>query len=281
MGRSLRNASTLVIGLLGVIFYGLAVHGLASAPRATVVQEMQVALPRFIQVALAAGDRYLAANLAGFRVLVADTQYMRPENYQVQARLQSDIAWLNPGHEDNYYIASAILPWNGQLAAAQYVLRMAIDGRPTDWAPGFYYAFNLYHFDHDPAGAARWLIAAAERTSNVNDAMALQNVAARWFEKGYQPAVAATVVDAMAERSRSGGFKKYLHQRATRIRDLGKLQAAAESYRERFGKPLVRLDDLVGAGLIPALPVDPLGLGFAVDAEGRPFLRTMPQQASQ
>jgi hypothetical protein len=30
-------------------------------------------LPRFAQVLMAGGDRYLAANLAGFRVLVADT----------------------------------------------------------------------------------------------------------------------------------------------------------------------------------------------------------------
>lgn len=264
-------------GLIGVLMYGFAVHGLGTVSRGNVVQEMQVVLPRFVQVAMAAGDRYLAANLAGFRVLVAETHRMRAENYQVQARLQEDIAWLNPGHEDNYYIATAILPWNGQLDAAQYVLQKGIDGRPGDWGPVFYYAFNLYHFKHQPVDAARWLLVAADRARDANDAFALQNLAAKWFERGYQPAVAAKVVDGMAEQSRSSGFKKYLHQRAARIRDLARLQEAAEVFRSRFGRPPGKLEELLDAGIITSLPVDPFALGYSLDAEGRPVLNTTPQ----
>jgi hypothetical protein len=53
---------------------------------------------------------------------------MKAEDYAVQAKLQRDIAWFNPLHEDNYYIGAAMLPWNGELDAAQYVLRKASDG---------------------------------------------------------------------------------------------------------------------------------------------------------
>jgi hypothetical protein len=253
-----------------IILYGVAVFFLQSIPRSNVDIEMQVALPRFVQVVMAAGDRYLAANMAGFRVLVAVDEKMREENYEIQGKLQSDVAWLNPAHEDNYYIAAAILPWNGQLDAAQYVLSRAIDARPRDWAPIFYFAFDMYHFQHEPLGAAQWLLTAAERASDENDRIALQNAAAKWFEKGYQPAVAAQVVDGIANQSRHSGFRKYLHLRAERMRQLSRLEDYAEKYYVRIGRRISSLKELVDTGFLSEIPVDPLGIGFGVDANGKP-----------
>jgi hypothetical protein len=243
---------------------------LQNIPRANTNIEMQVALPRFVQVVMAAGDRYLAANMAGFRVLVAVDEKMREENYEIQGKLQSDVAWLNPAHEDNYYIAAAILPWNRQLDAAQYVLRRAIDARPRDWAPIFYFAFDLYHFQHEPLEAAQWLLKAAERASDENDQIALQNAAAKWFEKGYQPAMAAQVVDGIANQSRHSGFKKYLHLRAERMRQISRLEDSADKFHERFGRRISSLNELVDTGFLSQIPVDTLGLGFGVDVNGKP-----------
>lgn len=269
------------LGALSVAGYGVAVHELANAPRVSASQEMQVAFPRFIQVTMAAGDRYLAANLAGFRVLVAETQKMNDINFAVQAKLQQDIAWLNPGNEDNYYIANAVLPWNGHLEATQYVLQRAMTGRPNDWSPVFYYAFNLYHFKRDPATAAQWLLKAAERPMSENDSVAVQNIAARWFEKGYQPSQAAALVEGIAEQSRSSGFKKYLYQRAQRIRMLAKLQDTVAVYRARHGRAPKSLRELVTAGLLPALPVDPFGFGFMIDGDGNAILLNAPRNDTQ
>lgn len=261
-----------LVGMIAAVAYGFSVNYLYQAPRKDTSEEMRVVLPRFVQVAMAAGDRYLAANILGFRVLVADTQKMNEDQFKVQARLQTDVAWLNPAHQDNYYIAAAILPWNKQVDAGQYVLRRATAARPTDWAPMFYYAFNLYHFKKDIPGAAHWLLQAAERASDENDAIVLQNLAAKWSERGYQPQNAAQVVRAIANQSRSSGFKKYLLQRAERIATLGKLQEAERIYRERYGHRLERLEQLIGAGLLSSLPVDPFGFGYQLDADGRPML---------
>lgn len=262
--------------LAGMAAYALSVSMLGAAKRTDIFQEMQVALPRAVQVAMAGGDRYLAANLSGFRVLVASIEHMKPENYRVQAWLQEDIAWFNPAHEDNYYIAAAVLPWNGELDSAQYVLRRAIDGRPYDWSPIFYYAFNIYHFQRDPVRGAQWLLKASERANDENDRLVLENVAARWIEKGYAPAVAAGVVEGMARQSRSSGFRAYLLQRAARIRDLGTLQDAAKTFTARHGRPLRTLDELVATGLVTALPKDPFGFGYALDPQGRPILLNSP-----
>lgn len=276
MRRSL-SAPVLLAAVLAVLVYGFAQHRLSGLSRATTAPELLIALPRFAQVLMAGGDRYLAANLAGFRVLVADTGRMSAEDYKVQAKLQRDIAWFNPAHEDNYYIAAAMLPWNGQVDAAQYVLRKASDARTFDWYPLFHYGFLFYHFRKDPATGAQWLLKGVSRVSNQQDEWALQNVAALWIEKGYQTANAAGMVEAMAENSPRGAFRNYLQVRAKRLRDLAALQNAVTLFRERYGRGVEKLDDLVSSGLLAELPTDPLGVGFGLDASGWPILSSTPQ----
>lgn len=235
--------------------------------------ELLVTLPRSVQVLLSAGDRYLAANLAGFRVLVADTLRMNAADFAVQAKLQTDIAWLNPAHEDNYYIAAALLPWNGQLEASQFVLRRASEARLRDYQPLFYYAFNYYHFLRDPATAAGLLLKGVERTDDQQDQWALQNLAARWIERGYQTSAAAGIVDAMAKNAPPGAFKNYLAKRALRLDELARLQELAKRYRELTGNSLSDLQQLVDSGLIAEFPIDPLGVGFTLSKEGEPVFR--------
>ena len=240
----------------------------------SVAPELLVSLPRSVQVLMAAGDRNLAANLAGFRVLVADSLRMNSKDYAVQGKLQQDIAWFNPSHEDNYYIAAAFLPWNGQLDASQFVLRRASDARLFDYQPVFYYAFNYYHFLRDPATAGKLLLDASNRPADQVDQWALQNLAARWLERGYQTSTAATLVEAMAKNAPPGGFKRYLGLRAQRLRTLAHMQDLARQYRDRTGRDLRDLQELVDAGLIAAIPKDPIGFGYTVSAAGEPMLKT-------
>jgi hypothetical protein len=259
------------------VLYAAAQSALQDRRAEDATPELLVSIPRFAQVLLAGGDRDLAANLAGFRVLVAATERMTADDYAVQARLQRDIAWLNPAHEDNYYIAAAILPWNGEVEAAQWVLQRAAEARLRDWQPLFYYGFGRYHFFGDPADGARWLLKGAERATDQQERWALENMAARWIERGYQTGNAAQIVEAMARNSPPGGFRKYLHLRAERLQDLARLQEAAERYRREFGRNVSRLEDLVAAGYIERLPTDPLKFGYGVDASGTPILLSNPQ----
>lgn len=239
-------------------------------PRVGLEPEFSVRLPVPAQVLMSVGDRHLAANLSGFRVLVAETARMRPEDYAIQAQLQKDISRLNPAHEDNYYIAAAILPWGGQLEAAQSVLKRAADSRPFDYQPLFYYGFHLYHFYRNPAAGAEALLAGVPRARDPQDQWALQSVAALWIERGYLLGEAAGRVEAMANAAPPGGFRKYLAIRAARLRELDGLRKLAVKYEQTHGRRPVDLEELVRAGLLQHIPVDPLGVGFALDASGEP-----------
>lgn len=273
----MRASRRLLAGALSIVLmmaYAVAIRRLEMTPRSQVQPELLVSMPRFAQILLAGGDRHLAANLNGFRVLVAATARMGAEDYAVQARLQEDIAWLNPSHEDNYYIAAAFLPWNGHLDSAQTVLRRAEVARQNDWLPDFYLGFHYFHFMKNPAEGARWLLAGVPRAKEQADQWALQNLAASWLEKGYSPLAAAGLVGAMAASAPSGAFRTYLQIRANRLKVLGDLKQLAVIYKNRYGHGLARIEDLVAAGLIDALPVDPMGAGFAVDIEGMPVFKS-------
>lgn len=268
-------------GLTLAAIYGLAVGRLDRLPRPSIVDEMQVALPRFVQVLAGAGDRFLAANIATFRALVASTERMQEGNFRVQGILQADAAWLNPGHEDNYYVAAAILPWNGEFEAGQDVLRKASRARPFDWQPAFYYAFDIYHFERDPLRAAKVLRAAAPRARSENDRYALETVASYWLERGHEPRAAVRAIEAMADGARSGRFRAYLQLRANRLRGLILLQEAAQQYQLRTGRPIHRLEDLVTAGLIAELPADPFGFGYTIGPDGVPLLNNAPKRTKR
>lgn len=258
-----------------VVFVATA-ERLKSAPRQIVRVEMQVALPLFVQVFMAAGDRFLAANIAAIRSLVVETQKMKPAEFAILSKVQEDVAWLNPGHEDNYYIAAAILPWVGEVDAAQRILARASKARYFDYQPAFYYGFNQLHFRGDAVGASAWMRAAAEKLPEGDNRVHMQNLAAIWMDKAQDLDLAIGVVEAMARQAKRNDFRRYLEQRVQRLRALKELRAAAVVYRQRFDRPLTNLQDLVDSGLLLAPPRDPFGFGFALDPQGRIILRNSP-----
>lgn len=249
---------------------------LKTLPRQTVSVEMQVALPLFAQVFMAIGDRYLAANIAAIRALVVSTEKMKPEDYAILGKVQKDVSWLNPAHEDNYYIAFAILPQYGELDAAQTILARASRVRFFDYQPAFFYGFNQWYYKHDPAGAAAWLREAAIKLPDPDQQLTMQNMAARWVDRAQDTELAIRVVEALAKEARRPDFRKYLQTRVVRLRQLQQLRSAADSYHERFGKPVPDLQTLVTSGILPALPQDPFGFGFGFDRQGDIVLRTSP-----
>lgn len=255
------------------MIYLVSLQGISRTKISHVFKELAVRLPLAAQVLLAGGDRYLAANMLGIRVLVVETFRMSPSEFDIQAQLQKDVSWLNPAHEDNYYIAAAILSEPRLIPSAQFVLRRAADARPQDWAPLFYYGFNLYHFEKNPAAGAKALLEGVPRAREQMERWALENLAAKWFEKGYQAADAALMVENMAKNAPKGNFRSYLEVRARRLRDLASLKRSAIEFREKFGRPLNRLEELLETGIVDAIPVDPMRQGFDIDANGEPMFR--------
>lgn len=278
MTAKLLRKEWLLVLALAMVFVATS-ERLKSVPRKFVSVEMQVALPLFVQVFMAMGDRQLAANIAAIRALVVAPEKMRAEEFRILGKVQEDVSWLNPAHEDNYYIAFAILPQYGELESAQTVLARAGGVRFFDYQPSFFYAFNQWYYKRDPVGAATWMREAAEKLPDPDQRLTMQNMAARWMDKAQDTELAIRVVEAMAKEARRKDFRAYLETRVVRLRQLLELRNAAATYRERFGRPLPNLDELVSSGILPALPQDPFGFGFGFDKQGEIVLRTSPPRS--
>lgn len=267
-----------VLLLLGALLFTGASVSLHQQKHVNASAEIQVALPLFVQVFMAGGDRFLAANLGSIRALITESAKMHPDEYKILAKVQADASWLNPAHEDNYYVATAVLPWNGQVETAQTVLRRASLARPFDYQPAFYYAFNLVHFKGDAAGASEWLRIAAAKLPDDDERLIMENYAARWLDKADDLGLAIAVVESMAKQAKRKDFRNYLLQRAQRLRDLLALRQAAERFRQKTGQPAQTLEQLLSTGLLATLPVDPFGIGYSLDDRGVPVFGSVKKQ---
>lgn len=251
---------------------GLTALGNHLRPPPRPMQEsLSVMIPVPVQIVAAFGDRYLAANIGTWRAIMVGTHRMSKDELTALSQVQDSASWLNPGHEDNYYTAAAILPWAGELEATQRILKRATQARPHDLYPSFFHGFNALYFLGDGLTASQSLRTAAAHAQSNDERQALSVLAARWSERNNAPQIAIGIVSHMAKESKDPALKAYLAQRVVRLEGLVQLRAAATRYQERYGRPLENLEQLVSGGILAAVPVDPLGDGYGLQ-DNQPVL---------
>ena len=267
----------LLAALVAIVVFIYATAQLQRRHRVYPEQDVAVVLPRFMQVLMTGGDRYLAANVVVVRTLLNPTRLDTREHYAGQAKIQVDGAWLNPRHEDNYYLAAGYLSWSGYVSEAEEILQKAAATRPFDMMPPFFLAFDYFYFDHEPVLGAQWMYRAAKQADSEQNRVAMSRIAARWAERGQDAREALRVVRVMMEQSRGQGLKAFLALRAQRLEGLVILQQAARDYQAQFAKPATGFDELIKSGLLKQMPLDPLGLGYNFGDDGIPQLVQPPR----
>lgn len=261
--------------ILSVVVYVMGIRQAEHSRRVSPPEQMRIALPAELQVFMAMGDRYLAANLEVFRALVLSIEKTDPDSLKVLAEVQKGVSRLNPAHEDNYYIGQAILPWVGFVEPAQFIVSRAADSRPWDFLPGFFYAFNRYYFEHKPQEASNILISVAGRLPRKEGVLEL---AAKWQEKGEDPQAALAVIRAMQQDTRDAKLKRILQMRIDRLEGLIVIREAAVRYEKRTGLRLNDLHELLKSGDLKEAPQDPTGLGYTLNEKGQPVLYFPPKK---
>lgn len=226
--------------------------------------ELRVALNVPLQILAAWGDRYLAANAGTWRAIVVDATRMSSSTLAALARIQEDASWLNPAHEDNYYMAAAILPWEGEFERGQTILRRAMEARRGDILPAFFYGFNQIQFLGDWQSAYQAALRGAESAPTDGDRQLMTVTAARWLERSEDADSAIRLTAKLAETTRDRALQDYLRLRVERLENLRRLRLAAKEFESRFGSGIDSLADLVDSGLIERIPEDKVGLGYEV-----------------
>lgn len=238
-------------------------------PRSKAIENINVAISPGVQIALAGGDPFLAANLAVFRATMVSVQDLSPADYPTLARVQDDASQLNPAQSDNYYIAQGVLPWIGEHHTAINILERATLSRPTDFLPPYFLGFDYMYFEKAFEEAGFYYRQAANRVEGKNRD-ALLNHAAKFMEKGEDPETAVQFISGLIESTRNEGLRQFLRARIVRLKRLVILREAAAKYQQMNHRPPEKLDDLVESGILQALPADPLGIGYRLDEHGIP-----------
>jgi hypothetical protein len=148
------------------------------------------------------------------------------------------------------------------------LLQRGIRANPEFWRfyedLGFLYYFDLHDYHH----AAQALLAG----SKVPGAMTwMRTAAARIAEKGESLETSATLWSEIYNSTNEPTIKENakIHLQLLRARaDCDELNKLAEEYKKRTGRPPKDTRDLVKAGLLPGLAVDPAGVAYWFDLEG-------------
>lgn len=166
---------------------------------------------------------------------------------------------------DNEYVLDVGRAWilNQKMAARMVGLLTDAYVRNHGWRSMFEAGWIKLYYLRDNEGARR-LLQIAARETNAPPFVAMIYANSFYADRKYQAALEQLAMQIKATQDHDLVMR--LEQRFDWYQDLLRLNRAAQSYRERFGKDISRLDDLVTNSLLKAVPSDRFGNGFEWDA---------------
>ena len=262
----------LLLALLGFAVFSVASQWRAHTPAPVApVIEGRVVIAAPVLLVLFGGDRFLAASLETMRLAATGVDWGQADTgYLIRA--QQVVAELNPCHEDNYYLANGLLTWGGADREGTEVLRRAMQCRFWDELPPFFYGFNQWFFNKDIAEASRALELAAQRATG--NAAGFRKMAVMLQAETFaDEQLALDYLIQQRDAASDPKLRGMLDKRVVRLQGLVTLREAQRRFEAKNGA-LARLEQLVEAGLLPALPDDPLRLGYEL-REGQIILKKL------
>jgi len=178
------------------------------------------------------------------------------------------VTTLDPRHGYAYQTAGIVLSGEGRLEESDRILRAGIERGPGWWSYPLYLAFNAFFYRGDTEAAAFW----AERAARTPGASTnLAGLAMTMKVRSGSPDDAVRLLlelrEAAGDETTAAALAEQL-KLAVLQRDFARLDAAVARYREERGRPPRALEELVQAGLLPALPEEPYGGRYYLDVSG-------------
>jgi hypothetical protein len=201
-------------------------------------------------------------------------QHMRgSERYDLLAPLLDITTDLDPNLIVAYETGSIFLCQKqpdgaGQPDKAVELVEKGIRANPSYWRLYFSLGFIHYVDRHDPRAAQQ----AFQKGSEVPGALSWMKVmAARMAEHADDPATAAYLWKAIYETTKDKQIKDTAEKHLISLRvesELDELERRTKAYYERHGAYPEEWSDLIKAGLLRGVPVDPNGVPYRLRLDG-------------
>jgi hypothetical protein len=232
----------------------------------------QQAEKKFEQLMYLPNGEYLKIASLGYRELIADLLWLQAiqvmgdkkvsdENGRWLYRALDTITTLDPKFVRAYEAGGLALTTLVVLPQeSNRLMEKGMVHNPTEWKLPFLIGINYYYELYDDAKAAEY-ISQASRLPGAPSTVA--TLAANLFVSAHSPQQA---VDLLADMYRNTTDESAKHMLEIRLkivmteRDLHLLEGAVDRYRKLKGSNPAKLDELVSAGILSALPVEPSGV---------------------
>ena len=206
----------------------------------------------------------------GHRTFLSDLYWLDAVQYIGEPRAQ-ERGWdklyplidlvtdLDPRHGYAYQTAGIVLSAQGRLEESDRILRKGMEKGPDWWTFPYYLAFNAWFYRGDAAEGARWAELAAERPGASPN---IAHLALSLKSKTGRPEDAIEMLQALLAATKDEKSASALQEQmklAVLERDAQELERAAAEFERRYGRPVLSLEELVVAGLVPRIPPDPFG----------------------
>jgi tetratricopeptide (TPR) repeat protein len=196
----------------------------------------------------------------------AENQFTVPPDYKSMSRLLHGAVRLDPYNMDAYYFAQSFLTWDvKQYKLANDLLDYGMTYRTWDWYLPFFAGFNSSYFLHDYSKAADYYKRAADLSGN----NLFIGLAGRYMQESGQTDLAIAYLTAMVNSERNPALKKTYLTRLTAFKEVRRIESARDRFREAKGKTPATIEQLIGAGFLSPVPVDPYGGQFYLEADGK------------
>lgn len=250
----------LVPALCFALFAGLGRHVSSNPPPISYAVNDRVVLSAPIQILMAGGDRFFAADIEYIRSAISDSATEETEAlYRVRAHRV--ISQLNPCHEDNYYLGNALLTWGGAVSEGNELLLNASNCRFWDYAPPFFYGLNSYFFLKDSETAQKFLNISAQRSPE-NYAFLRKTAIMLAADQISDTQLALSYLQDEHDKTTDLKLRDMLEKRIKRLEGLIVLRDAQKKFEAKFKRQLESPEDLIKEGILLQFPADPLGLGY-------------------
>lgn len=175
---------------------------------------------------------------------------------------------LDPYFEDPYIFAVGNLAWEGKVVEANRLLEKGLKYRTWDWRIRYYLGFNYFFFLHDFEKGGEYIMEAARLPGSHPF---LSTLGARLTYYGGKSQTAVFFLKEMIAETTDPGLRNRLEARLLALQRAAELELLIERFKREHGRAPERIDELVTAGYVASLPLDPYGGQWIILKIGRVF----------
>ena len=243
-----------------------------------VLDQERTAVARAEQLAYLPKGEYLKLAVLGYRQVVADLIWLQAVQHigakrdtqlgytwtyhAVDVLTDLDPTFLPPYQATGLFLGVLV----GRHEEGLAILKKGTRHNPSNWQLPFLAGYISYYERCDAAGAGEFFRMAARVPGSP---AYLPQLAARMTVESGDPSAALEFLDRFSRSVADERVREALLRRMNEVvqeRDLRFLEESIRRYRLKYGQGPTKLDDLMLRGIIPQLPVDPLGGQYEIDA---------------